>query len=80
MRLISKNLNGNVHTSIDWINKFNLGGIFHSVIPVSPQASIIILKFDTYEKYCIYCHKTNQEPMAYDLFFNRVGELVNTPE
>jgi hypothetical protein len=53
MVLVSKNLNGNVHDAVEWVNANDLAQFVVQFVPVGPLSTIVILRMEerTFKSY-----------------------------
>lgn len=67
--MVSANFGGNVHETVDALNKMGVSQFVHSFIPVSPGATIVVYKFEHYPRYQQFCERMGQKPVSHKEFF-----------
>lgn len=69
MRLITKNMNGNIHDVAAAINKLQLVRFLMSITPVNSFHSVVLFRVESYGEYHWFCEKFGDVPLSRERYF-----------
>lgn len=69
MRMISENIGGNIHDTVNLLNRFGIVHYVFSIHDVTPNQCIVVFKFEDYLGYMGWCKKMHKQPMTQDDFW-----------
>lgn len=69
MKLQSINYYGNIHKTVAKINDQGVDRFVFSIAPISPSATVVVFRVESYPEYEWFCKKMGKEPMTTAEYF-----------
>lgn len=69
MRLLSRNIPGNVHDAVVEVNRLHAARHFISADFNGGHYTIVVLRFEDYPSYVYFCQRAGETPMSASEFF-----------